>query len=285
MYYYRSLKDESYNTLYTAFTKAFSDYQVNINLSPEAFPKMLKRRGYSAEFSYGAYDNDELIGFILNGIRKWNNKTTAYDTGTGVIATYRKRGITTKLFSHIKEMLIQNQVEQYLLEVIQSNSVAADLYLKQGFQITREFICYQAEITDINKVKSCDAIINSGQLDMVNWDQLESFWDFTPSWQNSVDSVMCAKESLYMTIARLENNIVGYGIIDLNTGDIPQLAVNREFRNRGIGHAILENLLGCTKSNHIRFINVEDRCETLNMFLRNISLKEITKQYEMVMSI
>jgi ribosomal protein S18 acetylase RimI-like enzyme len=283
--YYKALKDERYNTLYTAFTKAFSDYQVNINLSPEAFQRMLKRRGYSPEFSYGAYDNDELIGFILNGIRKWNNKITAYDTGTGVIATYRKRGVTTKLFSHIKEILLQNQVEQYLLEVIQSNNVAADLYLKQGFQITREFICYQAEKIEINKVKSCEAIISSGQFDIVNWDQLESFWDFMPSWQNSVDSVICAKDSLHMTIARLENNVVGYGIIDMNTGDIPQLAVKRKFRNMGIGHVILKNLVGCTKSNHIRFINVEDSCETLNKFLRNNGLKEITKQYEMVMSI
>lgn len=283
--YYKSLKDENYNTLYTAFTKAFSDYQVNINLPSEAFQRMLKRRGYSPEFSYGAYDNDELIGFILNGIRKWNNKITAYDTGTGVIATYRKRGVTTKLFSHIQKILLQNQVEQYLLEVIQSNNVAADLYLKQGFQITREFICYQTEKTEINKVKSCEAFINSGQFDMVNWDQLKFFWDFTPSWQNSVDSLISAKDSLYMMIARLENSIVGYGIIDMNTGDIPQLAVKREFRNSGIGHAIFKNLVGCTKSNHIRFINVEDSCETLNVFLRNNGFKEITKQYEMVMSI
>lgn len=32
-------------------------------------------------------------------------------------------------------------------------------------------------------------------------------------------------------------------------------------------------------------INVEDRCETLNKSLSNNGLKEITKQYEMVMNV
>jgi len=283
VFHYRVLTDERDVNLYTAFTKAFSDYQVNINLPLEVFQRMLTRRGYLPEISCGAYENDELIGFILNGMRSWNNKITAYDTGTGVIPIHRKKGITKKLFASTKEILLQNNVEQYLLEVLQANQVAADLYLKEGFKIARAFNCYQADKAGIHKVNSCEAVINSMEFDVVNWDQLQGFWEFIPSWQNSVDSIRCSKDSLHITTAWFENNIVGYGIIEINTGDVPQLAVAKEFRNKGIGCEIIKELVSHTKSDHLRFINIEDGCETLNTFLKNNGFIEIGKQYEMVL--
>lgn len=40
----------------------------------------------------GAFDNEELVGFVLNGFRNWYGKTTVYDTGTGVLPKYRRQG-------------------------------------------------------------------------------------------------------------------------------------------------------------------------------------------------
>lgn len=85
MYTYRTLENTAIETLHQAFLKAFSDYQVKMNLPLWKFQQMLVRRGYSADISMGAFDKDDMVGFILNGLRQWNNKLTVYDTGTGVI--------------------------------------------------------------------------------------------------------------------------------------------------------------------------------------------------------
>jgi hypothetical protein len=36
---------------------------------------MLQRWGYVSKASVGAFQNDELVGFVLNGIRDWDGLT------------------------------------------------------------------------------------------------------------------------------------------------------------------------------------------------------------------
>lgn len=128
---YRTLNDASIETLHEAFQNAFSDYQVEMDLPIETFKQMLQRRGYAPEISIGAFKDDRLVGFVLNGLRNLNGKTTVYDIGTGVIIDYRRQGVTSNMLLNVKEVLKQNQIEQYLLEVIQSNTSALQLYKKK----------------------------------------------------------------------------------------------------------------------------------------------------------
>src|SRR5690554_5388605 len=142
---FKTLENVNIEILHDAFVNAFSDYQIKINLPLWKFNNMLQRRGYSAKLSVGAFQDSELIGFVLNGARNWRGKTTAYDSGTGVIPKYRKQGITTNMFNKVLSMLHNNNIEHYLLEVIQSNKPAVNLYKKQGFTITRTFSCFRIE--------------------------------------------------------------------------------------------------------------------------------------------
>jgi len=68
--------------------------------------------------------------------------------------------------------------------------------------------------------------------------QLTEFWDFKPSWQNSIDSISAIPEAFLYSIIRFDNNIVGYGIIDKKTGDIPQIAVNKDYKGEGIARSM-----------------------------------------------
>ena len=128
MYSYNTLENTPIDILHKAFILAFSDYQVEIDISISKFENMLLRRGYNPKISIGTFKEDDLIGFIYNGLRIWNNKKTIYDTGTGVIKEYRKHGITTTMFNNLKKELIKNNVEYYLLEVLKTNTVAFELY-------------------------------------------------------------------------------------------------------------------------------------------------------------
>lgn len=118
MFEYRSLENVGIEQIYNTFIKAFSDYQVKVYDSLDNFIHRLNSEGYNGKASIGSFENGKLVGFMLNGIRKWNGQITAYDMGTGIIKQYRNKGLTTNMFSKVKSNLIDMGVNQYLLEVI-----------------------------------------------------------------------------------------------------------------------------------------------------------------------
>lgn len=285
MFDYKTLEGTDIEILHTAFIKAFSDYQVTMNIPLLKFNNMLQRRGYSPKFSVGAFKDGELIGFVLNGIRTWVGKTTAYDCGTGVIPEYRKQGITSNMFSKVLSLLHNNNIEQYLLEVIQSNEPAVNLYKKQGFSIIRTFSCFRINKDLLKEVPNSSIKYVSCNIKLINWELMKSFWDIEPSWQNSIESIIAVSNLFEVIIAQIDEKIVGYGIIDKNSGDIPQLAVHKDYRHKGIGQNILKRLAQCTESANISFINIDNKCINAIEFLQNLGFENFVDQYEMILNV
>lgn len=279
---FKTLEGIDIETLHKAFLNAFKDYQVNMEIPLSKFNDLLISRGYNSEISMGAFENGDLIGFVFNGLRKWNEKPTAYDTGTGVISEYRKQGITSNLMLNIKDLLKSKGIHQYLLEVIKTNTNALELYKKQGFEIVREFECYRIEKNNFEA--SEDYIIFQKQIYHDDYNQFSELWDFNPSWQNSIDSIGAKKDKLYCINVKLNDEVVGYGIIDKITGDIPQLAVHRNYRRRGIAKSIINDLIINTDSNKISVLNV-DKNSTMAHFLHNLSFEHFIDQYEMMLTL
>ncbi len=88
---YRTLENTDSVCIYEAFTQAFSDYQVSVDMSFKSFETMLKRNGFMPAISVGAFADRTPVGFILNGVRDWDNEKTVYDLGTGVIPDFRRQ--------------------------------------------------------------------------------------------------------------------------------------------------------------------------------------------------
>jgi ribosomal protein S18 acetylase RimI-like enzyme len=286
MIIYKTLESTDLVTLHKAFIEAFSDYQVKMDLPLWKFELMQKRRGYHPKISMGAFKDGVLVGFVLNGQRLWNGKTTVYDLGTGVIPDYRKQGITSNILAKLNELLKEKKIEQYLLEVIQINTNAFNLYKKQGFEITRDFSClflskdkHTPMLT--HKVEHLDADRISPEI----WDQFSQFWDFQPSWQNSIDSINAAPEIFKYSIVRLDGMIVGYGIVDKRSGDIPQLAVRKDYRHRGIGRSILADLFENIETSKVSMINVDDRAKEMKEFLIKTGFENSVNQFEMLLKL
>jgi ribosomal protein S18 acetylase RimI-like enzyme len=140
---YRTLENIDSICIYEAFTQAFSDYQVSVDMSFKSFETMLKRNGFMPAVSVGAFVDKTLVAFILNGVREWDNEKTVYDLGTGVIPDFRRTGIMGELLNLVSAICIKNKIRVYQLEVIQDNEKALTLYKKQGFQVDRVLNCYQ----------------------------------------------------------------------------------------------------------------------------------------------
>ncbi len=287
MYTYETLVNTDLQTLYQVFTKAFSDYQADLGLSMESFHSMMIRRGFDPELSVGAFKEPghELVGFVLNGVRDWNGKLTAYDLGTGVIPTERRRGITREILGYVMDRFRQNNIEQYLLEVLQENKGAFELYKQQGFQITRSF-----SVFNLDKI-AFSLNCPSGEIEYITdikpeqWQLYKAFWDFNPSWQNSIDSVRSVKDEFIFAQIWADNMIAGYGIVNRTTGDIPQIAVHKQHRRKGIGINIIAGLMERTMAGRLRIINVDDDCTEMVSFLKRTGFELTVRQYEMILPI
>jgi ribosomal protein S18 acetylase RimI-like enzyme len=278
----RTLDTVPLERLHAAYQRAFSDYSVQLDMPLWRFRAMAKRRGFRPEFSVGTFANDEPVGFIMNAVRDWQGTRTGYDICTGVVPEWRKRGVTTNAFPEALRLLRGDGVRQHLLEVIQDNAPAVDLYTKQGFERTRSFTCFATTRDRMRPFRKGAADIAPVDVHSLDWQHLRTFWDHEPSWQNSIDSVMAVPEAMEAVVARAGGRVVGYGIAERATGDVPQLAIDPGHRGRGLGGALLAALVARTDSQRVAVINVDDRDGAGLAFLGRAGLEVLARQYEMV---
>ncbi|MBU7032501.1 MAG: GNAT family N-acetyltransferase [Theionarchaea archaeon] len=276
---YRFLKHESLERIYRCFIEAFSDYLVEMQPSLEKFKRMLRRNGVNLQFSMGAYDHETLVGFILNGTGSWKNMPTLYDSGTAMIRTFRGKSYTKMMFEILRHEII-GTYSTYLLEVIQENRPAYNLYHKQGFVIERELACFSIEkekLPDSGEKREYSVLspIN------VSWKILESFWTSYPSWQNSIPALKRINTSLETIGVFTRDTCIGYGFFTAESGEIHQIAVRKDMRRRGIGTFLLNTIASRVDSDILKVINVDRRDQETIRFFEYSGFINDVNQYEM----
>lgn len=277
----RSLAYTDFDTLFRGFERAFSDYE--IHFEKEEVRSMLERRGYDPQLSFAAFDGGSIVAFTLNGIGRHNGIPTAYDTGTGTVAEYRGQGLAGKIFTHSIPYLKEAGIRQYLLEVLQSNQKAIAVYRRMNFEVTREFDCYRQTIDSILCAKATDipCVIKSVDIDVIR--HAQDFCDFSPSWQNSIDSIARGLAGLTCLGAFVDGQLAGYCVFDIHTGDLSQIAVGNSFRRRGIASLLLCEAVGRMATDFVKIINIASDNTTLPAFLRSRGIGLASRQYEMIL--
>ncbi len=280
-----TLETVSVEKILEAHNEAFSNYEVPMELSLEFFKEINNQRGLSYELSIGAFDNGKLVGFILDGIGEWKGIPTAYDCGTGVIQAYQGKGIGGKLFEALLPILKENNIQQYLLEVIKTNEPAYKLYKGKNFEVIREFSCVGIEKANIRfDLSEADdsANLTFSEIDKPDWNHLKSFWDIIPSWQNSTDSIDRLPVKYKIIEVKLRKNVIGYGVIEPRSGGITQLAIHPEYRRRKIGTKLVQKLMEYAPNPpHLHIVNIDMRSDAVTKFVSNLGFENSTKQFEM----
>jgi ribosomal protein S18 acetylase RimI-like enzyme len=272
----KTLETESSEEIRRCFAEAFADYVIQVDFTLERYHLHLLRYGVELEHSMGAYLDGRLVGFILNGTGLWDGKRTLYDAGTGVIPEARGRGVTEQIFLRMKEHAQAGGFEQYLLEVIQSNSPAIRIYERQGFRTVRELCCFRGAKADLTPRRSFEA--DPAELPVAP----ESFWEHRPSWQNSTDAVRRYDRHLSTLAVQVEGELAGYAVFAPAGGDVVQLAVRPDLRGRGVADSLLAGVADRCRSDHITVLNVEKGAETTRSFWAH-RLQPYVDQYEMVL--
>jgi len=89
----KSLEKISNEILFEAFQEAFKDYEMQLT-QPELL-KMLHRRGFAPHLSFGAFRDDNLVGYCIFEPGSGDNTQLAVDRG------YRRVGVASLLLSKV----------------------------------------------------------------------------------------------------------------------------------------------------------------------------------------
>ncbi len=277
----KSLKGIPYNAIFEAFSKAFKDYEMQFN--KEELQAMLIRRGFVPELSFAAFENNEIVAFTLNGIGSFNGIKTAYDTGTGTIKEFRGKGLASKIFLHSIPFLKNAGVSKYLLEVLQHNTGAISVYKKLGFEVSREFNYYVTKNEEVQlRPKAMPPDYYKQQIDLRKTELITGFWDFNPSWQNSIEAILRAPDSFISIGIFKGQQLVGYCIFEPVSGDVTQIAIDAKYRRMGIATNLLIEALKFNQHHSVKIINTEIDCKSISGFLESNAITPKGKQFEMI---
>lgn len=277
------LESESWKTIHECFEKAFSDYTVEMHVPFEKFKSIMLRNGVALSCSMGLYDAKRLVGFIVNGTGVWSNLPTVYDSGTGILREYRGKKYSRTLFSKLRDLLTGTQYQQYLLEVIQTNTPAYTLYVHEGFTLTRELRCFKIEKERMRLETNPSRNIQFRTVSAVDWDQVTAFWNAPPSWQNSIPAIERVSSKFEKVTAYAGSTLTGYGIFGRESGELVHIAVRKDFRNEGVGTALLNEISARTESQGLRIVNVDGNDKETTAFLKKRGFENDVNQFEMIL--
>ena len=280
---YTFLNDTPIEALHHAFLSAFADYQVDMRSSLDDFKFRLRRDGVDTSISLGAFDQEQLVGFCLNGSGVWRGESTVYDAGTGVLPNYRGQGVGSEMFRFMNPQLKERGFNRYLLEVLTSNKPAVNLYRRLGFEETRRFAVFLTT-TRISYAKNSDA--ETRIVEVPNWKLYQTFWTGYPSWQNSIEAAQRVADTIVTVECLIDHRCVGYGVVSRITGNVCQLAVDKSCRRRGVASMVLAALQNSVTSlESIKVTNVDENLNDAMAFFSAAGFKLVLEQHEMILNL
>ncbi|NQX92645.1 MAG: GNAT family N-acetyltransferase [Flavobacteriales bacterium] len=166
--------------------------------------------------SYGMFDDENLVGFILHCTGISNGKRVVFNTGTGVVPKYRGQRIVDLMYEFGFKDLTSKRFESIQLEVIKENAKAIHIYEKLGFKKQRELKCFSGEIqvSDDHPFE-----LHPIQLKTVEWDSLPH--QDLYSWDNLKDAVCRNNFQVYYVQHEKVNE--SYFILDPKSAYVAQL--------------------------------------------------------------
>lgn len=279
MFEYRNLKNTDLESIHRAFVDAFSDYEVKIDMPFEKFVEMLITRSYRGEYSYGCFDGELLVGFSLTGFRNIDGMKVCYDTGTGIKKELQGMGVAKNILKLMIKNLESSGINLFILEVLENNTAAQKVYTDNRFHISRKLRCYRFDASEI-ETEIVGYIVIDKPEEVFNLD-IHAFCSFQPTWQNSMDSVKNILEKIVIIGLGQKNNINGYIICNRHNGNILQLGVAPDQRDKGLEKQLFFSLESELRLGKYSMLNIEDNSYICNK-MNELGLENHINQFEMM---
>jgi len=276
MYEIRTIENIAFEDLADTWNLAFSDYIVPMNMTAEGLSAYFKVAGVDRSQSFGAFQNNTLVGMLLNSVDSFRGERTAYDAMTGIVPQHRGKGLFTQLFEQTKNSLKSNGIKNYYLEVIKTNENAYSIYKNKGGKTEREFLCICGRID--NKFESVVEVKVSPLSDYLDSKVSKSELSvYEPSWSNRVVALHRNIDDYQVAYIEDGSRKVA-AIFNKWSGGIPQIMFN------GIDDKdLLRAVFTCLsqKFDSLSISNIPSTETELISELLNIGFKVLVEQYEM----
>ncbi|WP_422106150.1 GNAT family N-acetyltransferase [Winogradskyella sp.] len=266
----RHLGNTDFEVIIECFLSAFENYFVQMPTDHNYYKQRWKAAGVQYDLSFGMFDGERLVGFIINAIDKRQGYVTAYNSGTGVIPEYRGQRIVNTIYEYAIPELRKKGVTKCQLEVITENEKAIKSYAGIGFSICKHYKCYKGTILS-DGVQNFD--LKKVEHNAIDWSK-NPYQDLY-SWDNQKESLAKGNYQYYHVYAADE--IKAYFVMDATSGYVAQFEV--------LGDAPLQwkILFTAIKSinREIRINNIDDRLTNKMRMVEAFGLENTFNQYEM----
>jgi len=269
-----NLQSISLSSLTSAFNRGFYDYAIKFQFSDEDFQKKIISENIIREYSVGAFENGELIAFILHGLEDIDGQKRVFNAGTGVVPEYRGKRIVEQLYNYILPVLKNKGYRQHQLEVLDGNDKAEKIYAKVGFLRSRHVISFSGIVALYNT-----ADIEIKEVRSLDWDLVKTFCNVEPTWQNSFSAVHRMIDDYIIIEAYYKSEVAGFAIYDTVTGRLRQFGVKKECRGKGIGKSLFAYV--SNKSGQVSFTNYDMTDQNSIAFFTSLGLKSGNELIEM----
>lgn len=191
----KDLKNIDFDELLDCFLMAFENYFVKMPTDRNYYKERWRIAKVDFKLSYGMFDQEKLVGFIINAVDNRNGALTAFNTGTGVIPEYRGLKIVKSIYDYALTDLKRNGVVNCSLEVITNNEIAIRSYQSIGFEIIKKYKCYNGTI---NLENSDSVDLEEISCNKIDWENLPSNKYY--SWDNQKETIQEGKFKFFRVL-------------------------------------------------------------------------------------
>ncbi|NNE13995.1 MAG: GNAT family N-acetyltransferase [Saprospiraceae bacterium] len=251
---------------------SFSDYTLPVKMSYAYWVERWGAARIDYALSFGYFDLDDLVGFVLHGIDTRYDKISFFNMGTGVIPAFRGRKIVKQIYDMCYHNLVRAGCEQGLLEVLQNNNIAIRTYQSVGFKLSQELISYHGKAVDYPN----DFIFI--KIDDYNVEDYNHLKTRHLSWEQTDATITYNPNEFDCYELRFGNNLYGFAIIKKSNGNLTQFGVQNGNWTK-LGLTLFDHI--SKSSPKYRIVNIDKRDTDLISFFKNNNFEEQLKQFEM----
>lgn len=266
----RHLGDTDFETIIECFLLSFENYFVKMPTEHQFYKDRWKAAGVRLDLSYGMFDSNKLVGFIINAVDERQGEKIAYNSGTGVIPEYRGKRIVKTIYDYAIPDLKQHGITKCLLEVITENIKAITSYEGIGFKKCKYYKCFGGTIS-VKDQKNYS--LKELSFDTVNWETIPN--QDLYSWDNQSKSLENGNYKYFKVLAK--DKFQSFFAINPENGYVAQFEV---INNTNTSWNTLFSAIQSV-SKEIRMNNVDDRLIDKIEAVEVAGLKNTVDQFEM----
>lgn len=173
------------------FNLGFSGYFTEVNMTAETFGDFI--RAYQIDLARSVValgPEGEAGGCGVLGIRGKRGWLGGY----GIAPDQRGSGLALQLLNFLLSGATKHGLEQVALEVLYPNERARKLYLRAGFEVSRELVLYEGAAATIQENFAAPTLAEERELEpavaLASFGMPEQNREFPPVWQRETPSIL-----------------------------------------------------------------------------------------------